>query len=536
MGQVTIDGIPVYRALVDAEDCGMIRISLVDDPAVQSNFLAFKKQEPARRQLYAVSDEDKRLVVGCVMRADFPIYRRDARPDGTEFEYYIIYKADTIRAMAEKYLLQDRQNNVDLMHDGKDVDGVQMVQYYIKDSDKGVNPAGFEDLADGSLFAEFHVTNDDVWAAIKDGTYKGFSLEGIFDLTPERDKASVEEIVEALDGVFSRIFNPKQYEKMSKVKGLLARLAKALVELGNVSTDKGVLSWDGDEDLKAGDNVYTEDENGERKAAPDGDYTTEDGKVIVVVDGKVSEIRDAAAEVAPAEEENDKPVEAGSVDTDKGFLEWDGEDDLKAGDAVYVRDDEGNRVAAPDGDYTTEDGKVIVVKDGKVEEIRDAKAEVAPEVEARREEAMSRKQKFEESYNEKFRLIAGAIAENRTDDFYIVDAGDDFAVVCAWGEDWVDHYFRYAVTWNEDGSANVADPVEVKSMFVPLDFESPFEAKEDTEKEELRRQVADLSAQVEELKKTPAAQAAHQEFTGTQMPEKTGNKGLDNLARFMAAK
>ena len=530
MGQVTIDGIPVYRALVDAEDCGMIRISLVDDPAVQSNFLAFKKQEPARRQLYAVSDEDKRLVVGCVMRADFPIYRRDTRPDGSEFEYYIIYKADTIRAMAEKYLLQDRQNNVDLMHDGKDVDGVQMVQYYIKDSDKGVNPAGFEDLADGSLFAEFHVTNDDVWAAIKDGTYKGFSLEGIFDLTPERDKASVEEIVEALDGVFSRIFNPKQYEKMSKVKGLLARLAKALVELGNVSTDKGVLSWDGDEDLKAGDNVYTEDENGERKAAPDGDYTTEDGKVIVVVDGSVAEIKDKAAEVS-------EEGSAQFVQTDKGKLEWDNEEeDLKAGDAVYITDEDGNRNPAPDGDYTTEDGKVIVVKDGKVEEIRDAEAEVAPEVEARREEAMSRKQKFEESYNEKFRLIAAAIAELRTDDFYIVDAGDDFAVVCAWDEDWEDHYFRYAVTWNEDGSANVADPVEVKSMFVPLDFESPFEKKEDAEKEELRRQVADLSAQVEELKKTPAAQAAHQEFTGTQIPEKTGNKGLDNLARFMAAK
>jgi regulator of replication initiation timing len=119
------------------------------------------------------------------------------------------------------------------------------------------------------------------------------------------------------------------------------------------------------------------DSEGNRTPAADGDYKTDDNKVIVVVEGKVSEIKDAEAEVAPAEGE-----ESEFIETDKGKLEWDNEEeDLKEGDAVYVRDVEGNRVPAPDGDYTTEDGKVIKVADGKVTEIVDDRAEVAPEME-----------------------------------------------------------------------------------------------------------------------------------------------------------
>ena len=86
---VTIDNIPVFQALVDDEGTGMLRISLVDSPAVMSDFLAFREEKiPV---MYRVQDEEKRLVRGVVMRADFPIYRRDARAGG----YYIIYKADT---------------------------------------------------------------------------------------------------------------------------------------------------------------------------------------------------------------------------------------------------------------------------------------------------------------------------------------------------------------------------------------------------------------------------------------------------------
>ena len=373
---VTIGGIPVYDAIITDDGTGMMKISLVDDPAVMSNFQAFDASR--KMQMYSVTDEEKRLVRGVVMRADFPIYRRDERLG----EYYIIYKADTIRQMAEKYLLESRQNDVNTRHEAdSDVDGVQMVQYFIKGD--GVSVEGFDDIADGSLFAEYHIVNDDVWAKVKDGTYKGFSLEGYFDLTPEDDLKEVSEIVEDLDGKFSSIFKQTilSISTMSKINRFKAALAKLLAVFGNVTTDKGVLAWDGEEDLKAGDAVFIEDQEGNRTDAPDGDYITSDNKTIVVVDGKVSEIKDPEAEVAPEEPaEEEAPEEAyGRVITDKYELVWEGEEDLKEGDEVFIEEAEAGLVPAPDGEYKTEDGKTIVVVEGKVAEIRDPEAEVAPD-------------------------------------------------------------------------------------------------------------------------------------------------------------
>lgn len=363
----TIDGIPVYRVLVDDERDGMVRVSLVDDPAVMSDFVAFGRQEPQR---FAVENEDKRLAFGVVARADFPIFRNDP----VNGDHYVIFPADTIREMAQKYLTEGRADRVDLMHDGDDVGGVHLVQWFIKDSAKGVAPAGFDDIADGSLFAEYHVEDDAIWQQIKDGTFKGFSMEVFYTLTPEGDTQAVEEAVADLDGMFERIIAALTPKSDMNKKNLLRKLRQMVAEFASVTTDKGILAWDGDEDLKAGDRVWIEDADGERTEAADGDYTTADGKVIVVADGAVAEIRDAEAEVAPAAAD-----EFGSKATDKGELYWEGEDDLKEGDRVFVRDEEGNLADAPDGDYRTEDGKVITVVEGAVASIKDDEAEVAPE-------------------------------------------------------------------------------------------------------------------------------------------------------------
>lgn len=404
---VTIGGLPVYDALVLDEDCGMMKISLVDDPAVMSDFQAFDNAR--RMQMYSITDDEKRLVRGVVMRADFPIYRRDDRLG----EYYIIYKADTIRTMAEKYLAESRQNDVNVMH-STDVDGVQMVQWFIKGD--GVSVTGFDDIADGSLFAEFHVLNDEVWEAVKDGTYRGFSLEGYFDLAPERDTHTVEEIMDDLDGQFKELIKPFIHKKMSKIKRFKAALAKLLAAFGNVSTDKGVLAWDGDEDLKAGDAVYVEDQEGNRETAPDGDYVTSDNKTIVVADGEVAEIRDPEAEVAPTEEPAQEEAAQepeqtfGRIATDNGELVWEGEGDLAEGAAVFVEGEEG-LVPAPDGEYRTEDGKTIVVVEGRVAEIRDPEAEVAPEPEPAVDEEKAALRKENEELRAQVESLTAKVTE-----------------------------------------------------------------------------------------------------------------------------
>ena len=519
MAIVKIDGIPVYDATL-GEDGGMLRISLVDAPAVMADFVAFAHQKSV--QMYRIEDEEQRRVLGVVMRADFPIYRRDERLG----EYYIIYRADTIREMAQKYLAEGRQNNVNLMHQGEDVEGVEMVQYFIKG--KGLQPEGFEDIADGSLFAEFHIVDDAIWDKVKDGTYKGFSLEGLFDLVPEEDKDDVQRIVDDLDGKFNETQKPN---KKMKVKKFLKALGEALLKMGTITTDKGVLAWDGEEDLKEGDRVWIEDEEGNRSDVEDGQYKTTDGKVINVVDNVVASIVDAEAEVAPEEQ----PETFGSVNTDKGEIRWDGEGELEAGVEVYVVNEDGERAVPEDGDYTTEDGKVIRVEDGKVAEIRDPEAEVAPQ-----DEFKARIQKMEASYDEIFANIAAAVREALgNDDIYVVEAGADYAVVAVWDENG-EKFLRYALETAEDGTVTLkGEPVEVKPMFVPMDFVSPFEkgAEEEApaaEEEELRKENETLREQLTAMRKKAAARPAHEEFQSIVRVEKTGNKGMDRIAKLMA--
>lgn len=277
--------LPIYRAIVgDDVETGMLTISLVDAPAVEVDFLYFN--EDKKPLSFAVEDEEQRKVLGVVMTADSPIYRRD----NSGYEYYIVYDRQTIEKMAEKYLRYNKQNNVDLNHSFVLEEGIYLNEFFIKDTTKGINPTGFEQVNDGSLFAIFHVQNDEVWNAIKEGTFKGFSLSGYFD----------SELVQ-----FNKVKEENKF--MTQLKKIKAVLRSLLVEMGEVSTDKGILLWDGDEDIKVGDAVKGIDEEGNDIEVADGEYTTEEGKVIVVAEGKVTEIKEP--EEMPAEEPTEEPTE-----------------------------------------------------------------------------------------------------------------------------------------------------------------------------------------------------------------------------------
>lgn len=95
---------------------------------------------------------------------------------------------------------------------------------------------------------------------------------------------------------------------MTKLEKIKAKLAAILAQFSVVKTDKAILVYDG-EDLVAGMKVYVENENGERTAVEDGEYTTEDGKVITVKEGTVESIVDPIAEVDAVEEEEPKTKE-----------------------------------------------------------------------------------------------------------------------------------------------------------------------------------------------------------------------------------
>jgi len=181
--------LPIYN-IVLGEAVGIQVMSLVEYPAVESNFLAFDKQQEMK---FAVNDEEH-IVFGCALRADFPIYRCDKSG-----EYYVVFNKGVIKELYEKFLTENLMNNVNLNHD-KDTSGVYLIQSFIKDTEKGINPIGFEDCADGSWFCAYKVTNEEVWKEIKQGKFNGFSIEGYFDLNLEKP-ATTDLIDEILNNI-----------------------------------------------------------------------------------------------------------------------------------------------------------------------------------------------------------------------------------------------------------------------------------------------------------------------------------------------
>lgn len=99
--------------------------------------------------------------------------------------------------------------------------------------------------------------------------------------------------------------------RMEKLKAALIKLGNSLIEFRSVNTDKAVLVWDGEDDIKEGVSVYIVDEEGNRSIPEDGEYVGEDKITYVVESGIIKEIVPAPDEQpeeqpeAPAEE----PVE-----------------------------------------------------------------------------------------------------------------------------------------------------------------------------------------------------------------------------------
>lgn len=170
--------IPIYNLEIVSDmesDVEVDYVALVDRPAIEKNFLAFK--DHTEKITFAIQDEDEHIITGALMLADTPIYRNDHNG-----EYYVMFSKDTIKQIAQKFFQKGYQSNVNLMHDGgQKLDGLTMFESWITDSKRGVHAMrGFEDVPDGSWFGSFKVENPEVWQMVKDGLIRGFSVEGLF--------------------------------------------------------------------------------------------------------------------------------------------------------------------------------------------------------------------------------------------------------------------------------------------------------------------------------------------------------------------
>ena len=255
--------------------------------------------------------------------------------------------------------------------------------------------------------------------------------------------------------------------------------------------------------------------------------------------GKLKEILSQLIQL----EKNSETAKDGRV------IYWEGE--LAEGVALYVLDEEGNEVACPDGEVIIEDKK-IVVADGKVSTIETVAAEEPKPAEPTDEPMEPTDMKndkankfsavvdfYSMSYDERWQLIYKAAEELYSDEFlYVEDAGDDYAVICLYGEDDTKLY-KYSVTWDND-VPTLSNPVEVKRGYIPVnentDTPEPITepATEPAPNDEQMAELEALRTEVEELKAKLAQPAKMSEQKRLEEMESNENP-TDKYAAIAAA-
>jgi len=260
---------------------GVYAISLVDSPAMESQFIALSEQKEI--SLKAI-DTEKRILLGAVLIPNKPIYRKQ---EGKEFN--ITFPEKTIQLTMENFFKKGYQNNSTLEHNEElKLQDVTFVESWIKESevDKSVH-YGFNE-PNGTWFASMKVNNDEVWNDfVKTGKVKGFSIDGFFDLEKINLKSEFnmsevknESLVDSFKAALSEFFSPKNKGENAEVK------------LGSVMTKDGELTINFDGDTVAvGTEMYLTNEAGDKLPVPDGEYTLEDDMVAVMVDSKVAELK-----------------------------------------------------------------------------------------------------------------------------------------------------------------------------------------------------------------------------------------------------
>ena len=164
----------IYELVIEDENIDEVfAISLVEEPAIESNFVFFDKEKV---QFAALNDE-KRLVMGPILIPDKQILRID----GEGKPYHVFFKPETIKKLSEMYLKKKYTDSSTLEHDKK-INGVTLVESWIKESlTKDKSSLYGLNTPVGSWMGTFKIDNDEIWNDyVKTGEVKGFSIEGLF--------------------------------------------------------------------------------------------------------------------------------------------------------------------------------------------------------------------------------------------------------------------------------------------------------------------------------------------------------------------
>jgi len=191
----------VIELIIDEnqELSGIDAYSLVENPAIEENWVALRDQKPVK---FAEVSAEKRIIMGALLVPEKKIYRRDDENG----EYMIWFSQDTIRKCMEMFFKNGNQNNATFEHMNR-ISGLTMVESWIVEDTQKDKSALYElNLPVGTWVGSVKVENEEIWQEyVKTGIVKGFSIEGYFadklqplSKTPLEDDLT-EEIIAGLD-------------------------------------------------------------------------------------------------------------------------------------------------------------------------------------------------------------------------------------------------------------------------------------------------------------------------------------------------
>tara|TARA_R110000851_G_scaffold276935_2_gene430034 strand:- start:1841 stop:2458 length:618 start_codon:yes stop_codon:yes gene_type:complete len=152
---------------------GIEAISVVENPAIEEDFIALKNQDQIR--LAEVSKE-KRILMGAALIPNKPIYRKNG-----EQEFYIFFSKETIVKSSQLFLKSGKQGQATMEHATEKLEGMTVVESWIIEDEVHDKSRKYGlDLPIGSWMVSIKCDNDKVWAKVKENKIKGFSIEGYY--------------------------------------------------------------------------------------------------------------------------------------------------------------------------------------------------------------------------------------------------------------------------------------------------------------------------------------------------------------------
>ena len=198
----------VELILNEDELSGIDAISIVENPAIESDFVALKTEEVKLAEV----DKEKKILMGALLIPNKPIYR-----NSEEGEYYIYFSKDTVLKASQRYLTNGNQNNSTLEHQHELI-GLTLVESWIVEDEVHDKSRKYGmNVPIGTWMGTMKVNNDEVWNDyVKEGKVKGFSIEGYFadklKMSKQEKEMSQEEKSELLLSKITSILKGEKVE------------------------------------------------------------------------------------------------------------------------------------------------------------------------------------------------------------------------------------------------------------------------------------------------------------------------------------